>query len=103
MLEDDATRRAFMDPGAFGQAAVYTPAAGQPVALTGIFTAPHATRGENGGLGVSTLEPSLTVFAADLPAQAAQGDAVTITAIGYSVRDLEPDGSGLVRIALERT
>lgn len=101
MLETDADRAAFMD--ALGEAASYTPAAGAPTLLRGVFTAPHARRGDGFGPGVSTLEPSLTVFAADLPEGAAQGDAVTINATAYAVRDLEPDGSGLVRLALERS
>jgi len=102
MLEDEATRAAFMDAGAFGLAASYTPAGGQPQPITGVFTAPHAVRAQGDGPGVATVAPSLVVFAADMPQAAAQGDAVTINAISYRVRGLEPDGSGLVRIDLER-
>lgn len=106
MLEDDAARAVFMDPDVFGQAARYDPADGAEVALLGVFTAAHARRAEATGLAVSTADPVLTVFAAELPAGALQrrgdGDAVTINATRYSVRDIEPDGSGLARIVLER-
>lgn len=102
MLEDEATRRAFMDPSAFGSMARYTRAGGAAADVTGIFSAPHARRAQGGGPGVSTLSPTLTLFAADLPAGAGQGDAVTVDAVAYVVRDLEPDGSGLVRLTLER-
>jgi hypothetical protein len=102
LLEDEATRRAFMDPTVFGTAVQYVRAGGAATALTGIFSAPHARRAQGGGPGVSTLSPTLSVFAADLPAGARQGDAVVIDAVGYVVRDLEPDGSGLVRLTLER-
>ncbi|MFN3616028.1 MAG: hypothetical protein ACK4WC_15925 [Rubrimonas sp.] len=106
MLEDDAARAVFMDSAVFGQATLYDPQDGAEVAVLGIFTAAHARRAEAAGLAVSTAEPVLTVFAADLPAGAllrrGDGDAVTINATRYSVRDIEPDGSGLARIVLER-
>lgn len=107
MLEDDATRAVFMDPAVFGEATEYRPEVGGAFPLAGIYTAPHAARADGAGLSVSTGEPTLTVFAAQLPGDALArrglGDVVVINATAFSVRDIEPDGSGLARIVLERS
>ena len=100
MIEDGTDRALFMDPRDFGAVGVFTPAGGEGVAVAGIFDAAHreAVQAE---AGVSTSAPAFTVFATDLPAGAAQGDALEVEGRRWRVADMEPDGTGLVRLVLE--
>lgn len=102
MAIETATDRAlFMDAEAFGTAATWTVEGGEPVALYGIWTEPHATGAPGDGPGVSLTAPVLTVFAADLPEGAAAGDAIDAKGKAWVALDIEPDGSGLVRVPLQ--
>jgi hypothetical protein len=101
-VEDDADRALFMDAAVFGTAATWTPAGGDPVAVSGIWSDPHRVGAPGDGPGVSTTAPSLTLFATDLPAGAAEGDEVSAKSATWTALDLEPDGSGLVRVTLQR-
>lgn len=66
------------------------------VSVVGIFDAAYADP-----LGIVSSQPILTVVAADV-AHAAQGAAVSINATSYTIAAIEPDGSGLSRLALRR-
>lgn len=102
-LESDADLEGFFDANDFGTRATLTPSAGDPVEITGIFTAAHEVAGASGDWpGVSTAAPVLTIPASALPAGAMQGDALSIGAVAYRVRDIQPDGTGLARLVLEK-
>lgn len=104
-IEDAEDFAIFFDPAAFGFVATY--AGGAPVVtrdLGGIFHNPHATAGESDGWpGVSTVTPSYTCRASALPPGARVGDRLTLQGVTYTVRDIQPDGTGLARLILERT
>ena len=67
------------------------------VAVVGIFDNAYAT-----ALGFTAgTSPVLIVKAADVPT-VAQDAAVVISTISYTVTDVEPDGTGLVVLRLDR-
>ena len=51
-------------------------------------------------LGIITSEPSATVKTADI-AGLSTGQTVVIGGIGYTVRAIEPDGTGISQLTLE--
>ncbi len=66
--------------------------------VTGIFDAPYER-----SLGmVDSSGPVLTIRAADWP-DVARGDSVTIDATEYSVLGIEPDGTGVTVLRLQRS
>lgn len=105
VFDDAADWRLFFDTGGAGEMVIYHPADGPDVALAGIFTAAHAVvaRGGFDG-GVSTVTPVLTLPPVHhLPvADLVAGDEVTCRAVLYRVADVQPDGSGMIRLILER-
>nr|WP_125459063.1 hypothetical protein [Oceanicella actignis] len=92
----------FDGAGGFAQAVTWTPKGRPPADLAGIFTAAHAAAGAGDWPGASTVQPVLTVAAADVPDGAGQGDKVDISGAQWRAADLQPDGTGLVRVILER-
>jgi hypothetical protein len=104
-IESDGDFDAFFDPAVFGDAGTY--AGGAPpasVTLAGIFANAHAVAAPLGDWqGVSTSAPIFTCRASALPAGAAAGDTLTLGGTVWTVRDIQPDGTGLARLILERT
>lgn len=96
MIEGPEDWAVFMDPAAFGEVASYTPADLGARDLPAIFTAAHAEVA-----GTSTVSPVL-VIGGVLGFAPAPGDAVTVRGVEYHVADAQPDGTGLVRLILER-
>lgn len=63
--------------------------------VAGIFDAPNA----DAFAAVEDTSPSLLCLADDVVG-VAHGDAIAIGASSYKVRAIDPDGSGMVRLAL---
>ena len=104
MIEGPDDFDVFFDPDDFGETFGYALAAGGGEDVTGIFTSAHTVAAAGEWSGVSTVAPVLTLAESGLPAGAGQGDTVTrqTDAALYRVADIQPDGSGLVRLILER-
>lgn len=104
-IEGDGDFDVFFDPADFGSTGTY--AGGSPpatVALAGIFANAHAVAAPLGDWqGVSTSAPLFTCRASVLPAGARDGDTLTLGGTVWTVRDVQPDGTGLARLILERT
>jgi hypothetical protein len=66
------------------------------VACRGIFDAAYADP-----LGIASTRPQLVIRAADLPA-VATGQTAIVPAGTYTVRGIEPDGTGFATLILER-
>ena len=49
---------------------------------------------------VSGFHPIFTCEAADVPG-AAQGDAIIVDSVAYTIRETQPDGTGIMRLILE--
>jgi hypothetical protein len=103
MLETPADLDTLLDPEVFGTCAAWRGAAGAEREVWGIFTASYAVLARGDAIGVSGLSPVYTVaavhFAGDPPRK---GDRLTIDGVDYVVADPQPDGSGLIRLILER-
>ena len=83
----------------FGRDFIWTPQAGAPVTVKGIFD--HNYMDDTGGFGIQTYSASVQVVADDVEGIAA-GDTWTDGAVDYTVKQLEPDGEGIVNILLRR-
>jgi hypothetical protein len=53
-----------------------------------------------GQMGIMSTSPELVAKTSDL-ATVANGQTITINAVAYTVRAIEPDGTGMTRITLE--
>lgn len=88
----------FFDPADFGIEAAYLPlgSTDDPVPVNGIFDKAYVDP-----LGVvEGAAPVFTCAAASVPA-VKHGDALTIDGTTYTVRGVEPDGTGVVLLRLE--
>lgn len=92
----------FFDPDDFADSAVWDTQAGEFVELDGIFEAAREVVLSGDSVGVSAVMPVLTVASDSVPETAAQGDDLEIRDQNFRVADLQPDGSGLTRVILER-
>lgn len=118
-LETAADRAAFVDVEAFGMTATYIAANQAAVTLAGIFDAPFVRIDAAGSVPRTGRAATFCCRAADLPSGAAQGDGLRLEAadlpagaydaadpfIGtlyYAVRELQPDGTGMVLLELEQ-
>lgn len=74
--------------------------------MTGIFDNAHIMVELSGESSVSTVAPALTCRSDDFESLSAgkprQGDSMTIAATSYMVRDVQPDGTGMITLILER-
>lgn len=98
---DDNTDAIFFDPDVFGTDGTFHPAEGGEYLIAGVYSEAHVIAG--GSPGVSTSAPVYTIPADTQPRPPQQGDRLTITGRGgFLVTDPQPDGSGLIRLILER-
>ena len=77
---------------------------GQPQALAGrgVFSAAHQEVDATTGVPVSTVQPVLEVWQADLPANPTEGDAVTVQGVLYLIVEVRPDGHGFLKLMLHK-
>ncbi len=90
----------------FGQPVVYQPAAGAPIALTGIFNA-VATEDKISGDGqvVQVVTPTLAINAADLPAGAplpVRNELVQVNGTLWQIAEPVADNFGQLLLKLKR-
>ena len=52
--------------------------------------------------GVVSAQPRFICASADLPGTAASGDAITIDSTAYTVRVIQPEGTGIKTLVLEK-
>jgi hypothetical protein len=84
----------------FGELATFTHAGGVATELVVIWTDAHVER--PGAFGtVSGTQPVVTLALDHLAAPPAQGDAITVRGATWRVADVQPGGTGLVRLMLE--
>lgn len=101
-IETDADRAQFVDPDEFGEAFTWTVGAVVST-VTGVpDTGTIRIEGQEGP-GILTAHASLLCRAVDIPTGAAAGDAVSSRSVAHTVRSIEPDGTGMTVVRLERT
>jgi hypothetical protein len=99
--ESAADRLSFLDADEFGVGASYVKDGGSAIDIEGIFDAEHQMLGLGDG-DIASVGPEFTCREADLPAGYGDGDEITIGSVLYFVRHSEPDGTGMVKLRLER-
>ena len=101
-VESADDRLAMLDPAEFGVRATWTAVAGGSATVSGIL---QDVAGLAQGIvetGYVTAGPSFLCRTADVPSNAAQGDALTIDSVAWKAVTLMPDGTGMTRVTLER-
>ena len=63
--------------------------------VSGILSKPSGAQ-----MGIMSTSPELVAQTADLTS-VANGQTITINAVAYTVRAIEPDGTGITRLTLE--
>ena len=103
MAIEGATERAvFFDTDDFATASSYTPSGGSASTVNGIFDNEFFEVDPMTGLGVVSAQPRFLCATADLPGAAAGGDAITISAVAYTVRVIQAEGTGVTTLVLEK-
>ena len=77
---------------------------GQPQALAGrgVFSAAHQEVDASTDVPVSTVQPVLEVWQADLPATPTEGDAVTVPGVHYLIVEERPDAHRLLKLMIHK-
>jgi hypothetical protein len=96
VLNLDADIRAALDLADLGTPAVWSVGA---KAVQVVFDNAHELVGL-AGVGISSTNPRAQAIAADLPGVAV-GQTLVIGAVTYTIRDVQPDGEGLVALELQ--
>jgi hypothetical protein len=102
-VESAADRLIFLSADDFGVEASYTPVAGGAAAtIRGIFDAAFTAVDLSLDVPVTSVGPQIIVRSADLSSGGRHGDTFVIAAATYKARDVQPDGTGLTTVRLEK-
>ena len=101
-VKADAEQAVFFYTDDFATTASYTPSGGSASTVNGIFDNEFFEVDPLSGVGVVSAQPRLFCTTADLPSGAASGDAITIDGTAYTVRVIQPEGTGVTTLVLEK-
>ena len=90
------------DTDDFATASSCTPTGGPASTVNGIFDNEFFEVDPLSGVGVVSAQPRFVCTTADLPSGAASGDAITIDGTAYTVRVIQPEGTGVTTVVLEK-
>ena len=99
-VESADDRAIFVGIDEFGVAATYTPSGGAAVTVNGIFDNDFIEVETGAGVGVALQQPRFQCRTADV-STAAEGDALVINAVNYTIRIVQDDGTGMTVLVLE--
>lgn len=102
-VETAADRLQFLNTDEFGVEATYTPVSGGASStVKGIFDA--ATQAIEVGLevAISSTSPQFQCRTADLTNGGKQRDTFVIAGVTYKAKDVQPDGTGMTVVMLEK-
>ena len=99
-VETAADRAIFVSADDFGVAASYTPAGGSASTVNGIFDNEYFATDAGGEVAFALQQPMFHCRTADVPS-AAEGDAIRVSGVDYTVRNVRPDGTGMTMLMLE--
>jgi hypothetical protein len=91
----------FFEVDDFAEVATYTRVGGNAVSVTGIFDEPQASRNATDLIDITIPSPQFVCRTADVPS-AADGDAIVIRTVSYTVRVVLTDGTGVSTLILEK-
>jgi len=86
---------AFFQEADFAVGAIYTPTAGGPRTVVGIFDGEY-----HEVLDMEGSAPAFTCKASDVPS-VAHGDAIVVNGDSYKIVNVRPDGTGVVTLRLQ--
>lgn len=96
-VETADDRAVFLNTYEFGVTATFTGLSGAPT-IDGIFDDPSALANAN----VMSTDPFFRCRTADIPSGAGDGTRLQVNATDYTIRNLEPDGTGMTVLQLEK-
>lgn len=99
-VETDDERAIFFGIDDFGTAATYTPTGGEATTVNGIFERDYAAVNAGGAIDFAITSPAFQCRTSDV-SSAAEGDAIVIGGVNYTVRVVMDDGTGLTMLQLE--
>lgn len=99
-IEGDTERAVFFSTDDFGSAATFTPSGGSASTINGIFDKDYALAAIGDGVGVGSNDPRFICRTSDV-SSAANGDALVVNSVTYTVRNVEDDGTGVTTLVLE--
>jgi len=91
----------FFELDDFGTAGIYTKTNKRPITIDGIFDNPHASVTATDMMDVTIPKPSFVCRTVDIP-DAAEGDAMKIRNVTYTIRVVATDGLGVTTLILEK-
>ena len=100
-VESADDRAIFFGVDDFGVAATYNLQGGGSSTVNGIFDNDFIEVDAGGGIGVAMQQPRFQCRTADI-STAAEGDTIVISAVTYTVRIVQDDGTGMTVLVLEK-
>lgn len=101
-VETEADRALMLNVGDFGTIATYTLSAGGTSSILGIFDNEYFEAEANTNVGFVSTQPRFVCTTASLPSTAGYNDTAVINTITYKVRVVQPDGTGMTTLILEK-
>lgn len=102
-VETDADRLQFLDTDAFGVEATYKPVTGGAAStIKGIFDAASTAIEVGLEVSISSTSPQFHCRTSDLTNGGKQRDTFVIAGVTYKAKDVQPDGTGMTMVMLER-
>lgn len=85
----------------FGTAATYTPVGGAASTVNGIFDNDIVEVDAGGNIPMAIRQPRFLCRTQDV-SDAAEGDALVVNSVNYTIRVVDHDGTGMTTLALEK-
>lgn len=102
-IESDADRLLFLDEGDFAVTATYTSVGGgAATSVKGIFDANTQAIEVGNEVAIASTAPQFLCRSADLTNGGRQQDTFVIDGTTYKAVDIQPDGTGMTTVRLQR-
>lgn len=94
---------ALTDVEIFGTEALLRPVStGKTLRVPGIFDAEYTSVEAGGSVGYATTAPRFLCAAGNLPSALTEGYRLVVNGVIYTIRVVEPDGTGMTALTLEK-
>lgn len=101
-VESAADRAALVSSDDWGGEIEYFPLAGGMATFEAIFDSAFLQVDVSAGANIGSVGSQFECASDDLPAGAAHGDTVKIGVVFYTVSEVEPDGTGMTVVRLDK-
>lgn len=100
-VETAVERAIFFEVDDFAVTASYTPQGGSPVAVRGIYDQEYLELDSGGSVAFAINQPRFQCASASV-ASAAEGDTLVVSGVTYKITVVQPDGTGVTTLVLEK-